>query len=213
MITSSSTPLPLFIVPMATLLTFDPDSSLYDDVPILDPGDWPTFSVVMEMLFMFLLADYLIDARPSTPIPASCVLLDQQLFHFILDRVGDDLKPLFADVKSPSALQAWILLVDHFQGPISPPSSQDTLSMDIATPSVPDHSMAAITHSHPMDVITPFAFSVVPSSCSSLHTATLWTSSSHPPSLVPSFKFFRSLQDVPSTLLATVPHLYHDWPG
>src|ERR1700753_477164 len=133
------------------------------------------------------------------------MLLDQQLLSsLLLKKIDDDLKPIIA--KTSSALQAWLLLSQHFQGPFpSPPvldimditpSPQDIPSMDIATPSVPDHSMAAITHStpsvpdhsmaaithstpsHPVDVITPLTISVVPSSCSSLHTATLWTSSS-----------------------------------
>ena len=144
----------IIIAPM--LSTLDPSlfwPSLWDEIPHLHSTNWTDFSEVMEMLFYSQNADYLVGSDLSTTIPPDSILLDQQLFSFLLlKKIDDDLKPIIA--KTSSALQAWLLLTQHFQGPFPSlpvldimditPSPQDIPSMDIATPSVPDHSMAAI---------------------------------------------------------------------
>src|SRR6201985_4009652 len=116
--------------------------SLWDEIPSLNSGNWLDFSSVMEMLFYYQDADYLVGADTSTTIPHNCNLLDQQLFiHVLSQKIDDELMPIVA--KTSSALQAWLLLTEHFQGPFSPVS-----------PSVHDIMDTSVSSSVVMDTIT-----------------------------------------------------------
>ena len=88
------------------------------------------------MLFTSQDAHYLVGSGPSTTVPPNCTILDQQLhFAVLLLKIDDELKPIIANASS--CLQAWLLLTEHFQGPISPASPvHDLHPMDI-TISVP----------------------------------------------------------------------------
>src|ERR1700748_3823840 len=113
-----------------------------DEYPTLNSGNWSDFSSVMEMLFYYQGADYLVGADTSTNIPHDCNLLDQQLFTYLLSqKIDDELMPIVA--KTSSALQAWLLLTEHFQGPFSPVS-----------PSVHDIMDTSLSSSVVMDTIT-----------------------------------------------------------
>ena len=113
--------------------------SLWDEIPSLNSGNWLDFSSVMEMLFYYQDADYLVGADTSTTIPHNCNLLDQQLFiHVLSQKIDDELMPIIA--KTSSALQAWLLLTEHFQGPFSPvsPSVHDIMDTSVSSPVVMD---------------------------------------------------------------------------
>src|ERR1700753_1196294 len=110
-----------------------------DEYPTLNSGNWSDFSSVMEMLFYSQGADYLVGADTSTNIPHDCNLLDQQLFTYLLSqKIDDELMPIVA--KTSSALQAWLLLTEHFQGPFSPvsPSVHDIMDTSVSSPVVMD---------------------------------------------------------------------------
>jgi hypothetical protein len=119
----------------------DPSSFLFsplviDEIPHLTALNWKEFSSVMDMLFYCLEADYLVGPGPSTTVPNSSILLDQDIHMFLLHKIDDDLHFIISNTSS--ALQAWLLLIEHFQGPFLSSSSHDIILISDPTPLVMD---------------------------------------------------------------------------
>jgi hypothetical protein len=113
----------------------DPSSFLFspfviDETPHLTALNWKEFSSVMEMLFYSLEADYLVGPGPSTTVPNTSFLLDQDIHVFLLHKTADDDQLYDIIANTSSALQAWLLLTEHFQGPFLPPPHDITIISD-----------------------------------------------------------------------------------
>jgi len=227
------------------LLFLDPSILLpfiWDDIPHLNSLNWKKFSPVMEMLFYSQDASYLVGSDPSTTVPLQCILLDQQLFSSVLlKKIDNELKPIIA--KTSSALQAWLLLTEHFQGPFllpSPPSPSpvhDIMDINDSTIVVMD----TITTSSPVNLSVDVGPTILDQNlkCSSIsdqdypimdfrhissHSISLIADIGKNTSYAVPFLAISSVATLIKSSLShsrlalvkwplTPLHLFHDWPG
>ena len=116
-------------------------------VPMLSATNWMAFKPAMEMFFLAVGADYLLDAEPSTTIPAGCSQLDRHLVYHLYSRVDDEYKYLVHDAKA-STLKAWLSLLSHFQKSTMPRriAARNQLYSVVHDPHKPiDHFIHSVT--------------------------------------------------------------------